>query len=349
MLNSIRIENLTAFQDAQLQLCPGINIIVGENGCGKSHLLKAAYASLATGVLDARKSPGTAPSKGKLQSAYGEKLVNVFRPEKLGGIVSNKSIQSCTMSFECTNSQHSVSFEFSARAETEVKINQLPKRWNSEKVVFFPARELMTSYAWLPNTYKNHYLEIDEAYVDTCDLLGALPVKGSREVEAKALLKPLEDAMGGTLVLDKNGRFYLQTGLGRKIEISLLAEGLRKLAMIARLIANGTLLSSGLLFWDEPEANLNPKLIKLLAKSILDLSMNGVQVVCATHSLFLLREIELMASKPVYHNLPQRYFALKPGGDSRVSVEQGGAVDDLETLVLLDEELAQSDRYMEAE
>ena len=30
-------------------------------------------------------------------------------------------------------------------------------------------------------------------------------------------------------------------------------------------------------------------------------------------------------------------------------VEQGGSVDDLATLVLLDEELHQSDRYMEAE
>ena len=103
-----------------------------------------------------------------------------------------------------------------------------------------------------------------------------------------------------------------------KIEISLLAEGLRKLAMMARLIANGTLLEDGLLFWDEPEANLNPKLVRLLAKSMLDLSNNGVQIICATHSLFLLREIELLASSPEYMGLPQRYFALKPNSDQTV-------------------------------
>ncbi|WP_281258757.1 hypothetical protein [Avibacterium endocarditidis] len=43
------------------------------------------------------------------------------------------------------------------------------------------------------------------------------------------------------------------------MEIPLVAEGLRKLAMVARLVATGTLLDKGCLFWDEPEANLNPK------------------------------------------------------------------------------------------
>ena len=348
MLNGIRLDNLTVFRNADLQLCHGINIIVGENGCGKSHLLKAAYASLAVGGQDARKSPSSVPTKNRLQSAYGEKLINVFRAEKLGSLVSKQSSAPCALTFSCSDEQHSVSFEFSARAETDVKINKLPEQWNPEKAVFFPARELMSSYAWLPNTYKHHYLEIDEAYVDTCDLLGALPVKGAIETKVKALLQPIEEAMGGELFLDKNGRFYLQPKVGQKIEISLLAEGLRKLAMMARLIANGTLLGKGVLFWDEPEANLNPKLIKLLAKSILDLSKNGVQIICATHSLFLLREMELLASRPEYQGLPQRYFALKQVGQS-VDVEQGDSVDELETLVLLDEELAQSDRYMEAE
>ncbi len=39
------------------------------------------------------------------------------------------------------------------------------------------------------------------------------------------------------------------------MEMHLVAEGLRKLAMIARLIANGSLVDKVSLFWDEPEAN----------------------------------------------------------------------------------------------
>ncbi len=56
--------------------------------------------------------------------------------------------------------------------------------------------------------------------------------------------------------------------------------------MIARLIATGSLLDKGALFWDEPEANLNPKLVKLVARAILNISQSGIQVFIATHSLF---------------------------------------------------------------
>lgn len=39
------------------------------------------------------------------------------------------------------------------------------------------------------------------------------------------------------------------------MEMPLVAEGLRKVAMLARLIATGTLLEQGYLFWDEPETS----------------------------------------------------------------------------------------------
>ena len=118
--------------------------------------------------------------------------------------------------------------------------------------------------------------------------------------------------------------------------------------MLARLIATGSLLDKGYLFWDEPETNLNPKLIKLIARVILHLCAQGIQVFIATHSLFLLRELELLSSQSEFRTIEERYFSLKKT-DAGVLVEQGDSIEKLETLVLLDEELAQSDRYMEAE
>lgn len=70
----------------------------------------------------------------------------------------------------------------------------------------------------------------------------------------------------------------------------LVAEGLRKLAMLARLISTGVLLEQGYLFWDEPESNLNPKLIKILAKVILSLAEQGDSDFIASHSLFAARD-----------------------------------------------------------
>ena len=113
--------------------------------------------------------------------------------------------------------------------------------------------------------------------------------------------------------------------------------------MLARLISTGVLLEQGYLFWDEPEANLNPKLIKMLAKVILALAEQGIQIFIASHSLFLLREIEVLVRDE--YKVPRRYFGLSLGEDGTV-LEQADELEDIQTLVLLDEELEQADRYL---
>ena len=44
-LTRIELENFTAFRSLQLDLCPGVNVLVGANGTGKTHLMKVCYAA----------------------------------------------------------------------------------------------------------------------------------------------------------------------------------------------------------------------------------------------------------------------------------------------------------------
>lgn len=46
MLKTLTLKNFTVFPTAELEFSPGLNVIVGENGTGKSHLLKLGYAVL---------------------------------------------------------------------------------------------------------------------------------------------------------------------------------------------------------------------------------------------------------------------------------------------------------------
>ena len=48
---------------------------------------------------------------------------------------------------------------------------------------------------------------------------------------------------------------------------------------------------------DEPEANLNPKLMKKLVQVLLELSRNGQQIVLATHDYALLKWLDLLTDK----------------------------------------------------
>ena len=72
----------------------------------------------------------------------------------------------------------------------------------------------------------------------------------------------------------------------------------------------------------------------------------GVQVIVATHSLFLLREFEILLNSKKFQKVKQRCFALKRD-DSGVQVSQYNKVADADPLAMLDEELEQSGRYLD--
>lgn len=349
MLDRVILKNFSVFSQVELQLSPGLNVIVGENGCGKSHLLKGLYSVIGASASEGLNPQAPAPTKTLLQKAYADKLVKVLRPESLGRLVKRRQgRERCQVALSFTRPELDTEFSFAPQSKSEVQIDTLPEAWVDKRPIFMPTRELLGSYHWMYPLYRTAHVDIEENLIDLCDLLGGPVLKKAPDPYITALLKALEKEMGGKVVLDKNGRFYLEVSGNGKLEMALVAEGWRKLAMLARLLSNGSLVSGSYLFWDEPEANLNPRLIKLVAWILHEISSNGVQVIAATHSLFMLRELEILAGKDDIAPQNRRFFALcKDGGD--VAVEQGNSLDDLQTLVLLDEELEQSDRYLESE
>ncbi|GAB2894563.1 AAA family ATPase [Microvirgula curvata] len=344
MLNRLEIKNFTVFAEADLRFGKQLNLIVGENGAGKTHLLKLAYALLATSWEEGSKPHATAPTKTVLQASIAEKLTGVFRPEALGRLARRKQgRERCDIQFAFDQPDLDINFGFATNSKSEVSIAQLPEQWLNAAPCYLPTRELLTIYPNFLAVYDNHYLEFEETWRDTCRLLGGLLQRGPKEARVRELLEPLEAAMQGSMELDRNGRFYLRNASGR-MEIPLVAEGLRKLGMLARLIATGALLDQGYLFWDEPEANLNPRLIRQIARTIVELSENGIQVFIATHSLFLLRELEIvLAERP--SSLDTRFFGLQRL-DNSVTVQQGPSLYDIGDITVLEESLLQSDRYL---
>lgn len=345
MIEYMTVRNLTVFRDADLRFGRNLNVVVGENGTGKTHLLKAAYSVLAVSWEEGRKPNASSPTKTALQHRLADKLIAVFRPESLGRLVRREIVASprCAIFVECEPRTMSLGFNFSPNSKKEVVFSLSPSQWVGAPPVYFPTRELLTLYPNFQSIYDGHYLEFEETWRDTCRFLGEPPLRGARAEVIAALLKPLEEAMRGKIVLDNSGRFYLKSANGT-IEMPLVAEGLRKFGMLAHLIATGRFLDGGHLFWDEPEANLNPALVSQLAKAIVWLGASGVQVFIATHSLFLLRELELLLAHEG-GGIDVRFFGLH-ASDTGVVVEQGPTVNDIGDIRALDEELRQSDRYM---
>ena len=247
VIKSLEVRNFTAFSEARLCFAEGLNVIVGENGTGKTHLLKLPYAVTAVSAEERRRhGDDRQPTKSLLQTRVAEKIVNVFRPEesRLGRLVRRQQGRNrCEVQVNFRRRETSVGFSFASQSKSEVVMDPLPSKWVGSMPVFLPPRELLTIYPGFISLYETHNVEFEETWRDTCLLLGSPTVRGPRGKVFTSMLEALEEQVG-QVALERNGRFYLkQSGLGAgTMEMHLVAEGWRKLAMLARLITTGALL-----------------------------------------------------------------------------------------------------------
>jgi len=67
-LSQIKLDNFTSFEVLDLKLSAGVNVLIGANGTGKTHLMKVLYAACAITMGE------------DLEKTFAQKLRNVFNP-----------------------------------------------------------------------------------------------------------------------------------------------------------------------------------------------------------------------------------------------------------------------------
>jgi energy-coupling factor transporter ATP-binding protein EcfA2 len=345
-LEWLRVQGFTVFEGEEFLFAKGINVVVGENGAGKSHLLKLAYA--ASKALYPTQASKPLVGKEALSKAIADKLVGVFVPDNLGRLCQRgqgrrRSEVSLRFAPPGKKKDQTLSFSFSTNSTSSVTLDEYPDLPSSPEggPIFLPTREMISLSPDFVRDFPRFATRFDETYYDlSLALLGGLK-PGKRSASVKPLVEPLEKAMGGTLYVEKgSGRVYLKTEGGGNIEMPLLAEGLRKIAMLAFLILNGSLTRYGTIYWDEPETNLNPRLMTGLAEVLVGLAASGVQLFIATHSLFLMREIAFrLQLQQATAKVPAKYFSLARS----VVTEEGEDIDDLTSIPALDAAIDQDE------
>lgn len=299
MIEKIKFEKFTAFEKLEVKFSPGINIFVGENGTGKTHILKAAYAA-----CDIAKSKG----------GFAEKINNVFYPsgKQIGRLVKRSSVSSngSLDVIRRVDDGKKIALRLSLSNHTtkpyKAKISGSPKAWteNPMEAAYIPVKDMMANAPGFRSLYEEREIHFEEIYVDIIRKAFLPLLKGPTDKPRKQLLESLQEAMDGK-VIAKNEEFFLRSKHG-ELEFTLLAEGFRKMGLLWILIQNGTLLNGSVLFWDEPETNLNPRLMKTVVGILLGLQRLGVQIFLTTHDYVILKEFDLQAKKDdkiLFHSL----------------------------------------------
>lgn len=323
MISSLQLKNFIAFTDLVIDFSPGINIIIGENGTGKTQLIKAILAMCGPEARAGQPGEQLAGKLCRLYHPLGGQVGELRRAGTRGNAVLSATFaqgQEVTARFSGTATETKVS--------TSAGAGVAPATFIPTKEVLSLVRGLTAEQPDQPTIERI----FDDGYLD---LARQLIKEGADDLDAKVQLDPrfasivprLANLIGGRYELH-DGRFCFQSGeyiekLGksssaekaaqsfqdstlqfvpaksRLVSSTMTAEGFRKIGVLQRLLSNGGLNpgTAGPLLWDEPESNLNPKLMKDLVLALLELARNGQQVILATHDYVLLKWFDLLMDK----------------------------------------------------
>ena len=301
----IKLENYTVFKDQQIEFCPGINIFIGENGTGKTHVLKVLYSAC--------------QSVSK-KTSFSQKLVSTMLPDnyKISRLITRK----------VGNRNGLIRVTAGELGDTRDRVltasfNGKTKRWGAEVVgedgweqsfagvssIFIPAKEILSHSYNLNAASEMENVQFDDTYLDIINAAKVDISAGRNSDSKKAMLKAVERMTHGTVVYDaKRDEFYLKSG-NSKQEFNLVAEGIRKMALLWQLVKNGTLEKGSVLFWDEPEANINPIYIPIVVELLLELQRKGVQIFVSTHDYMFASYFEVkkaQGDRVLYHSLSHK-------------------------------------------
>lgn len=279
-LTRIKLERFTAFHHLDLELSPGINVFVGANGTGKTHLMKVCYSA-----CDVSKTGASLP----------EKLVEVFLPSnrRLGRLIKRRG-KSVTGAVEISRKNQNLRASFSNHTKLARSAHvKGAAKWAASSIesVYIPVKEMLSNAPGFRSLHSQREIHFEAVYADILQRAYKPLLRGPIDQTRKRLLNNLQKAVDGKVGL-QNEEFFLRNKQGN-LEFTLLAEGMRKLGLLWLLIQNGTLSGGSVMFWDEPETNLNPKLFGTVIETLLELQRIGVQIFFATHDYVILKELDL--------------------------------------------------------
>jgi len=225
-----------------------------------------------------------------------DKIAGVFMPRnKMLGRLVKRTKGSSKARVAISKNGKQLSLYFSNHTKETLKWRN---GWKDEKMspsVYIPVKEMLANAPGFISLYNAHDIHFEEVYADIIYKAFLPQLRGKISKERRKLLTMIQSIIEGK-VISKEETFFLKNKEG-ELEFTLVAEGMRKLGLLWLLIQNGTLLNGAKLFWDEPETNLNPSMIKPVVRILLHLQRSGVQIFIATHHYVVLKEFDLQKQK----------------------------------------------------
>lgn len=287
-ITQIKLENFTVFKNAEINFDKGINIFIGENGTGKTHIMKLLYSAC---------------QAANPKVSFSNKVVRTMLPDdfKISRLItrirgSNSANVKISARMDENTPTKNLSIDFNHKTKKWDAIVRGEETWEKNfkdiSSIFIPAKEILSNSYNLTAAVEKDNVRFDDTYIDIINSAKVDISVGRNSVNRDNRLKAIEKIIDGTVYYDnKKDEFYLKKG-NSKQEFNLVAEGIRKMALLWQLVKNGTLEKGSVLFWDEPEANINPTYLSIIVELLYELQRDGVQIFVSTHDYMVAKYFE---------------------------------------------------------
>ncbi|MBO2680806.1 AAA family ATPase [Shewanella algae] len=200
-----------------------------------------------------------------------------------------------------------------------------------ESPIYWKLRKPLTrakDYFHNPRFMRNLHRDADalsgvpKYFYDLIELVDQNIKSNSRSEELYELKKELDIVLGGELDITESGDiFFMENESSQNVNINLTATGITNLGLIGLLLKRNVIAKGSFVFVDEPEVNLHPAWQKVMIKILYQLSLNGINVVIASHSIDMMKYIENIMDDYSDVNLSD-HFAINRLSPDGVSINE---------------------------
>lgn len=292
-IENLQLKNFGMLEEFQCNEFSNINLIIGENGTGKTFLLKALYSAVKT-MEEYKRGDDITP----INDILSEKLRWTFQVDKLGDIVSKSADEG--LDFRMKLNKASLEYQFSKSAASKVGAVDPVLSGKDGNSIFIPAKEVLSLFSVILKSREiDKAFGFDDTYYDLAKALRISPSRGKNYTVFAESRKVVGDVIDGKVDYDENsGKWYYRNKKNQKFSIGATSEGVKKIAIMDRLLANGYLNADSIIFIDEIESALHPKAVCQFLDMIDNIANEmGIQVFITSHSYFVIKKLFLIALK----------------------------------------------------
>jgi len=294
-VNRVELKDFLVFKgEFAADFCPGVNVLIGGNGTGKTTLLKVMY-----GVINSKLPKCFYTRNMKDDVSFGKGNINIY---DTGALIK---FEQGEFNLDASASAHTLNGTIKRTGMEMPNYTIFGNPSNgSGQTIYIPEKDILSnSPGLLPWKYERPTIPFDDTLID---ILAKAQLHPKNEISNEALCARIREIIGGEVAYDNDEFFIIKDKDHSQVAFSKEASGHKKFGLLWKLIRNGLLESGSILFWDEPENSLNPELVPVLVDILLELSRGGVQIFIATHDYNFARYFDVRKDKSVpvlYHNL----------------------------------------------